>query len=141
MAHFPINHPLRPVYRVLAALAGLYVVVFGIVGLNHSTGTGLFGREHTYALGLRTNMAFSILSIAVGVLVFAGALYGRKIDQFVNLAAGTVFLLAGLVMLSVMQTGANLLNFTVATCVVSFLIGLVLLAAGLYGNVAAPEAA
>jgi predicted PurR-regulated permease PerM len=33
MAHTPVNHPLRPFYRVLSGLVGLYVVLFGILGL------------------------------------------------------------------------------------------------------------
>ena len=32
MAHFPVNHPLRPLYRTLAGLVGAYLLVFGIVG-------------------------------------------------------------------------------------------------------------
>jgi hypothetical protein len=135
VAHIPINHPLRPLYRTLAALAGLYVLVFGIVGLNRSWGGGFFGHADTYALGLRTNVAFSLLSIVVGFVVFAGALYGRNVDHYINLVGGFVFLLAGLAMLALLRTNANFLNFTVGTCVVSFVIGTAMLVAGLYGRV------
>ena len=134
--HFPINHRFRRIYRTLAGLAGLYVLIFGIIGVTKAGGTGLFGRGHIVALGLRTNMAFSILSIVVGVLVIGATLYGRNLAHFVHFFGGLVFLLAGLVMLAVLRTSANFLNFTVATCVVSFVIGLVMLTAGLYGRVA-----
>ena len=40
----------------------------------------------------------------------------------------------GLVMLVLLQTEANFFNFQVATCVVSFLIGTLLVLAGLYGK-------
>jgi hypothetical protein len=139
MAHLPVNHHLRPLYRTLAGLAGAYILVFGIAGLVESAGTPLFGRQGTWVLGLRTNLAFSLLSIAVGVIVLGANLIGRNLDQYVNLAAAVTFLVAGLVMMTLLQTDANFLNFTMATCVVSFILGLVMLAAGLYGRVGSPE--
>jgi hypothetical protein len=138
-AHLPINHPLRPLYRFLAALTGLYVLLFGIVGLVQSGRHPLFARDHIVALGLRTNMAFSLLSILMGLLVVAAAIIGRNVDFRVFLFGGLVFLVSGMAMLVVMQTSLNLLNFTVATCVVSFLVGLVLVTAGLYGRSGTPE--
>jgi Domain of unknown function (DUF4383) len=137
MAHIPVNHPLQPVYRVLAFLVGLYVLVFGIVGLTRSTGHPFFAHHQAItALGLNTNMAFSLLSIVAGAVVAVGAIYGRNIDHFINLAGGVVFLLSGLVMLVVQRTDANILNFTVRTCIVSFVIGTILSVAGLYGKTA-----
>jgi len=44
-------------------------------------------------------------------------------------------------MLVLQRTSGNFLNFTVATCVVSFLIGMVLFAAGLYGKTGGVEVA
>lgn len=134
MSHLPVNHHLRPLYRVLSALAALYVLVFGVVGLIETSGTPLFGREETYALGLRTNLAFSLLSIVAGVVVLIGLAVGRNVDRFVNLWGGVLFLAVGLIMLTVLQTDANILNFTVSTCIVSFVIGTVLFSAGLYGR-------
>jgi hypothetical protein len=46
-----------------------------------------------------------------------------------------VFLLAGLFMMALLQTDLNLLNFTVATCVTSFVFGLTFGVAGLFGKV------
>jgi hypothetical protein len=57
------------------------------------------------------------------------------VDQWINLVGGIVFLVAGIAMMTLMQTDLNFLGFTMATCVVSFLIGLVLFTAGLYGRV------
>jgi hypothetical protein len=134
MSHLPVNHHLRPLYRALSALMALYVLVFGIVGSAQTLGTPLFGREATYALGLRTNLAFSLMSIVAGIVVLIGLVLGRNVDRFVNLWGGIVFLAVGLLMLTVLQTDANILNFTVSTCIVSFIIGVVLFAAGLYGR-------
>ena len=67
MAHIPINHPLQPFYRVLAGLIGLYLVVFGTVGVIKTRGLPLFEQDGLpWVLGLRANLAFAILSIVVG---------------------------------------------------------------------------
>ena len=139
--HLPINHPLRGLYRSLGALAGLYVLVFGIVGLTVSSGHAAFGRGPYVALGLHTNVAFSVLSILVGLVVLVAAVVGRNVAQYVFLFGGLVFLGAGMAMLALMQTGLNVLNYTVATCVVSFLIGLVMVTSGLYTRTGPPARA
>jgi hypothetical protein len=139
MAHTPVNHPMRPLYRVLAGLAGLYVLLFGIMGVVETAGTEPFGHPSAYALGLRTNLAFSIISVVAGVVVLAATLIGRNIDYRVNQVAGYAFAGMGMLMLALLQTDANVLNFSVATCVVSFVISLVLLTAGLYSKVGSPD--
>jgi hypothetical protein len=135
MVHLPVNHRFRRPYRGLAALAGLYVLIFGIVGLIRTWGTGFFAHSDVYALGLRTNPAFAVLSILVGILVLAASAMGGNVSHVVNQVAGGVFLLAGMLMLTVLRTGANLLDFTVTTCIVSYVLGLAMLTAGLYGRV------
>jgi Domain of unknown function (DUF4383) len=137
--HTPVNHPLRPLYRVIGGLCGLYVLFFGIVGLIETRGTELFGNPPAYALGLKTNMAFSLVSIVAGIIILAGTLIGRNIDQKINYYGGFVFMAMGILMLCLLQTDANFLNFSVATCVVSFVIGLALVTAGLYGKVGTAE--
>jgi hypothetical protein len=139
MAHTPVNHPLRPLYRVLAGLIGLYVLVFGIIGAVKTAGTDLFGDPAEYALGLRTNLAFALISIAAGVVIVAVCAIGRNLDHRVNQIAGYAFMAMGAVMLALLQTDGNFLNFSVATCIVSFVIGLVLLTAGLYGKIGSAE--
>jgi hypothetical protein len=135
-SHFPINHRLQPMYRVLAALAGIYVLAFGIAGVIRTAGKPFFDQVgDTTVLGLRSNLAFAILSIVAGVIVLGGALIGGNLDHFINLVAGIVFLVAGFLMMLLLQTNADFLNFHMATCIVSFVIGLVLLTAGLYGRV------
>jgi hypothetical protein len=139
MAHLPVNHPARPALRVLAAAIGLYVLGFGVVGLVETWGEPFFDRGDHAALGLSTNPAFSLLSIAAGLVLLGGAGYGRNVDHFIELAGGGVFLVAGVVMLALLRTDANLLNFALRNCIVSFLIGLTLLTAGMYGKVGPPD--
>ena len=135
MPHIPVNHHLQPGYRILAALAGLFVLVFGIIGITQTAGDPLFSQHGSQSVfGLKLNLAFAIISVLVGIVVLLGALSGRNIDHVINIVGGGVFLVAGMLMLSLLQTEANFLNFRVATCVVSFVIGIVLLLAGLYGK-------
>jgi hypothetical protein len=142
MSHFPVNHPLRRLYRALAALAGLYVLIFGIVGVVKTGGYGFFAQHGTpSALGLHSNRAFAILSIVAGAIIVGAAVYGRNLDMWVNLAGGVVFLLSGFVMMVLLQTTFNYLGFTMTTCIVSFVIGLIMLTAGFYGQVASPSRA
>jgi hypothetical protein len=134
MAHEPVNHPLRPVYRALAGLTGLYVLVFGIIGVVRTGGGDVFAREDTVVLGLRTNAGFSIISVVAGIVILAGVAVGRNMDRFVNKWGGYAFLGVGMVALALLRTDANYLNFSMTTCIVSFVIGMVLLTAGLYGK-------
>jgi hypothetical protein len=135
MAHIPINHPLRPLYRVLTALAGLYILIFGIIGATKSGGQSLFDQNHLHwVLGLRTNLAFAILSIVAGVVIMIAVFIGRNIDHYLDIGAGLTFILVGMLMLGLLQTDANFLGFSVVNCVVSFVIGIVVFAAGLYGK-------
>jgi hypothetical protein len=139
MAHIPINHPLRPVYRVLSGLSGLYVLIFGLIGFIRTSDLDFFTRHGEWVLGLRTNLAFSVLSIIAGAAVLAGAVIGRNLFVLVNLAAGVVFLVAGMAMMTLLQTDANFLAFSMINCIMSFIFGLLFLAAGLYGKVGSPE--
>ncbi|GGJ92508.1 hypothetical protein GCM10010123_23000 [Pilimelia anulata] len=141
MLHMPVNHPLREVFRAFAGIVGGYVFAFGVVGLFASWGEPLFSRADLWALGLRTNPAFALLSILVGGVVLSAAVLGHRFAHWVNLVGGIVFLAAGVAMLGLMQTPANLLNFSVATCVASYLMGMAMLLAGLYDRIGSPAEA
>jgi hypothetical protein len=135
--HLPVNHPLRPVYRVLAALVGAYSLLFGIVGFTKTQGTSLFGHtDLPWVLGLRTNLAFALLSIVSGAVLIVCAVIGGTLDFFVNLLGGLVFMVVGMLMLGLMQTDANFLGFSMTNCVVSLLLGTIVFTAGLYGRTA-----
>ncbi|MFD0560527.1 uncharacterized protein DUF4383 [Stackebrandtia endophytica] len=138
MDHLPINHPLRPLWRGLAFLAGVYIVVFGVIGFIEAQSAGLDWFAQTglpSVMFLKANPAFSLMSIVVGAIVVIGALVGRNVDRWINLLAGTVFLLAGMGMMLVLRTDVNFFGFTMSACIASFILGLVMLTAGLYGRV------
>jgi Domain of unknown function (DUF4383) len=140
MLHTPVNHHLRPLYRTLAGLAGVYVLLFGIIGLVQTRGLDLFAQHDLpWVLGLRTNPAFSILSIGAGLLILVATFIGRNIDYLINLTASGIFLVTGLVMLVLQRTDANFLGFSVSNCIASFILGIITGTAGLYGKVGSVE--
>ena len=139
MAHIPVNHPLRPLYRTIAGLIGLYVLVFGILGLIETWGRPLFERDGRWVLGLRTNLAFSLMSVVFGAIIVLGALHRGNLGHFMSLVIGVIFMVAGLGMMAFMQTDLNFLNFSMSTAIVSLIFGLLFLATGLYDKVGSPE--
>jgi uncharacterized membrane protein YoaK (UPF0700 family) len=135
MAHLPVDHPLRGLYRGAALLTGAGLTVFGVVGYARSASLPFFDQDGVRVFMLSTNRAFALLSIVVGLLVLVVTAIGRNLDVPANVALGGVFLLSGLVMLCVLRTGLNFLAFSVTNVNVSFVIGLILITAGLYGTV------
>ena len=135
LTHLPINHPLRNLYRAAAALIGAGVLVFGIVGFTRTRGTALFAQDHLpWVLGLRTNLAFALLSIVSGAVLLVCAVVGRNLDHVVNFLGGIVFMAVGMLMLGLLRTDANFLGFSMTNCIVSFVLGTIVFAAGLYGR-------
>lgn len=141
MAHNPVNHPARPVYRVIAGLTGLYFVIFGVLGVLETSGSELFAQDDTRVLGQGTNLGWSVIMALLGVVILAAAGVGRNVDTRVNQIVAYVFLVLGLAELAVLRTDANYFNFTVSTCVVAMIAGLVLLMAGMYTKVGTEEEA
>jgi uncharacterized membrane protein len=133
MAHTPINHPLRPIYRTLAAIVGIYLIVFGVVGL---VGTG--GHR---VLGQRANLLWSIIALVLGVAVLIVIVIGRNLDAVLEQYIGWGLVGIATYELAVNRTDANFLNFSIATVIVTYIIALVLVMAGLYSKVGTDEAA
>jgi hypothetical protein len=141
MAHFPVNHPLRPIYRALGALTGAYYVVFGIIGVIVTADEGMFGTGGDRVLGQQTNLFWSIVSLAIGAIVLAAAVIGRNLDTLVDKFVGWGLLVVGTYALAMIRTDANFLDFSIATVVVTYLAGLILIMAGLYSKIAPAEQA
>ncbi len=136
MAHTPVNHPLRPLYRAVAGLAGLYLVVFGILGALATADAGMFARDTEHVLGQGTNLAWSIVTAVVGVIVLIGVAVGRNVDAAVDQYMGWALLVIGMFLLAVARTDVNVFNVDAVTVSVTFFVGLVLITAGLYSKVA-----
>ena len=126
---------------MLAVLAGLYVLVFGVVGAVQTVGAPMFDRSDDVALGLRTNLAFALLSVGAGVVILLAIVVGRNVDRAVNLWGGVGFMAVGTALMAVLHTGSQRAELLDRhgdrrhSC-----IGLVLFTAGMYGLSGAGDA-
>ncbi|MET7877975.1 DUF4383 domain-containing protein [Micromonospora profundi] len=141
MAHTPVNHPARPIYRAIGGLTGLYLVVFGVLGIIATAGDELFAQDDTHVLGQGTNFGFSLLSILLGIVVLVGTVLGRNIDVAINQWLAYALMAIGLGSLAFIRTDANIFNFSVFTVIVMLTVSMVLLMAGMYGKVGSEEEA
>ncbi|MEV5823065.1 DUF4383 domain-containing protein [Micromonospora haikouensis] len=139
MAHTPVNHPARPIYRAIGGLVGLYFLVFGVLGLVASAGNDFLAQDDTTVLGQGTNLGFSLLSIVLGIAIVAGTVIGRNLDVAINQWLAYALMVLGLAELAFLQTDANIFNFTITTDIVVLTLSMVLLMAGMYGKVGTDE--
>ncbi|MEU4640098.1 DUF4383 domain-containing protein [Micromonospora sp. NPDC023814] len=139
MAHTPVNHPARPVYRAIGGLTGLYLVAFGVLGIIASAGNEVLAQDDTQVLGQGTNLGFSLLSALLGAAVLAGTVIGRNIDVMINQWMAYGIMVISLAGLAFIQTEANIFNFSIITVIVLMVVSLVLLTAGMYGKVGTEE--
>jgi len=130
--HNPVNHPLRPLYRALGALVGVWFVLFGIVGLIVNSGNDFFANPGERVLGLGANMFASIISLVTGVIIVVATAIGRNIDTQTYKLLGWGVLVVGSYGLATSRTDANFLGFTISTVVVDYIAGLILVLASLY---------
>ncbi|WP_431044650.1 DUF4383 domain-containing protein [Streptomyces sp. P1-3] len=131
--HLPLDHRLSQVYRVGAGLMGLVLLAFGIFGLIDKV--GFFDTRGDTVSGLNTNGALSVLSIAVGLLLFAGMVIGGNVASTVNCVVAVGFLLSGFVNLALLRTDLNFLAFRIQNVLFSFAVGIMLMIFGMYGRV------
>ncbi|MFJ2769820.1 DUF4383 domain-containing protein [Streptomyces sp. NPDC087300] len=129
----PVDHRLSKVYRVGAGLMGLVLLAFGVLGLIDKI--GFFDTRGDTVAGLNTNGALSVLSIAVGLLLFAGMVIGGNAASTLNMVLGVLFLLSGFVNLALLDSRYNFLAFRIQNVLFSFVVGLLLMTFGMYGRV------
>ncbi|MGC4761704.1 DUF4383 domain-containing protein [Micromonospora sp. DT46] len=139
MAHTPVNHPARPVYRAIGGLTGLYLVAFGVLGIIASAGNEALAQDDTQVLGQGTNLGFSLLSVLLGAAVLAGTAIGRNIDVMINQWLAYAIMVISLAGLAFIQTEANIFNFSIFTVIALMVVSLVLLMVGMYGKVGTDE--
>ncbi|GAA1590085.1 hypothetical protein GCM10009731_49590 [Streptomyces globosus] len=131
--HLPADHKLITVYRVGAGLTGLLLVVFGVLGLIDRI--GFFDTGGDTVLSLNTNGALSVLSICVGLLLFAGMVIGGNFASTLNITLGLAFIASGFVNLALLDTELNFLAFKIQNVLFSFVVGVMLMWFGMYGRV------
>jgi hypothetical protein len=142
MAHYPLNHHLRPAYRLLAGLAGLYFALVGLIGLAKTWGDPFFYRHGgDWALGLRVNPASAWLYAIVGVVLLAAVLLGGNVFHRVAIVLGWGLCGVSVLVMAFIQTDVNILHASMINVIVTIALGLVTLTAGLYGKVGNASAA
>ncbi|MET8254794.1 DUF4383 domain-containing protein [Micromonospora sp. NPDC005197] len=141
MAHTPINHPARPIYRAIGGLTGLYLVVFGVLGIITSAGNEILAQDDTRVLGQGANLGFSLLCVLLGLVVLVGTALGRNIDVAINQWMAYALMVISLAGLAFIRTDANFFNFSIFTVIVVMTAALVLLMAGMYGKVGTEDEA
>jgi hypothetical protein len=133
LSHAPVNHPLRPVYRTIAALSAVVTVVVGVIGFAVTSSHDYFGQGDGSVLGLGMNPGHALLMAGTGVVVLLALLIGRNVDQVLLLLLGVGLMAVGTFGLVVMRTAdINVLNYRMPNVVLAYVIGALLLTAGLY---------
>ncbi|KAB1937038.1 DUF4383 domain-containing protein [Micromonospora sp. ALFpr18c] len=141
MAHTPVNHPARPIYRAIGGLTGLYLVAFGVLSIITSTGNEILAQDDTRVLGQGTNLALGLLSVLLGLIVLVGTALGRNIDVAINQWLAYALMVISLASLAFIRTDANILNVSIVTVIVMMTVALVLLMVGMYGKVGTEDEA
>ncbi|MGW1671634.1 DUF4383 domain-containing protein [Streptomyces sp. NPDC002324] len=131
--HLPVDHRLSRVYRFGAGLMGLFLLVFGILGLIDKV--GWFDTRGDEVVGLSTNGTLSVLSIAVGLLLLVGMVIGGNFASTLNMTLGVLFILSGFANLALLDTDGNFLAFRIQNVLFSFVVGVLLMTFGMYGRV------
>jgi hypothetical protein len=133
LAHIPINHHLRPLYRALAGLSGLFLVVVGVWAVIETSGLDLFAREGLpKVLGLQFNPFSAGMYVVFGIGVLAVTALGRNIDHLGNFWLGQLLVLIALLDLAFLRTDANLLGLNMTSVIVTMIVGLVVWTSSLY---------
>src|SRR3954469_21028100 len=121
------------VHRVGALVVAAVIAAFGVLGL--VDGLDYFSTDGERIAGLSSNGLLSTISLVTAAVLVAAALRGSRVASTVMLVIGVLFLVSALANLAVLETGYNVLAFSMANVIFSICAGLVLLTLGAYGRV------
>jgi hypothetical protein len=121
------------VQRLGAVTVGLFLLVFGLVGLTR--GLPFLATTGQRIAGLSSNGALSVLSVVVGIVLVGAAARGPRVASSVMMVLGVLFLLSAVVNGALLESRANLLAFQLSNVVFSVVVGLLLLVLGAYGRI------
>ena len=120
------------VHRAGAAVFGLGIAVFGVLGLADRLDP--FAVEGRPLLGLSTNGLLSVVSLVVGAVLVTAAVRGGRMASTVTTVVGALFVLSGIVNVLVLETPFNILAFEMPNVIFSLVAGAFLLVLGSYGR-------
>src|SRR5689334_20006596 len=129
LAHIPINHHLRGLWRAVGALSGLYLVALGIYGIVETSGLELFAQEDLpKVFGQQLNPASAGMVLVLGAVVVIVTVLGRNLDHFTNFWVGQILVVVTLLSMAVLRTDANVLGLNMTSVIVIMSVGVLVLA-------------
>lgn len=127
------THPIHTVHRVGIGGLGLFLLLFGMIGLSrrltfHST-------QGEIVMGLQTNGLLAAVSVVVSLVLIGSAAHGGRTASTVGIASGGLFLVSGIANVFVLGTDLNMFAFGLSNVVFSLVVGMGLLFTGAYGRI------
>lgn len=140
LAHIPINHHLRGLYRAVAGLSGLYLVALGIYGIVETSGLDLFAQDDLpEVLQQQLNPASAGMLLVLGGIVVIVTALGRNLDHYGNFWIGQILIVVSLLSMAVLRTDANVLGFNMTSVIVVMVVGVFILTASMYAKIGRSE--
>lgn len=125
-------HPVHYVHRVGAAVLGVILVVFAVLG--YADGLAPFSTQGRDLVGLSTNGLLSTISVVAALVLFTAAAIRGPVASTTTAVMGGLFLASGLLHLAILRTSWNVLDFGLTNVYFSLVAGMGLLFLGLYGR-------
>jgi signal transduction histidine kinase len=126
------EHRIWHVHQVGSGVLGGVILTFGVLGFVNRL--DFFATSGGEVAGYSSNGLLSTVSVVVGLVLIASAFAPRATSSWVATGVGSVFILAGLANLALLETSANILAFEMPNVLFSVLSGIVLLSLGLFGR-------
>ena len=133
-APFRATHPIHTVHRVGIGAVGLFLLLFGSVGLIRRLPFASVRGQ--MVVGLSTNGLLATISLVVCVVLIAAAIRGGHAASTVGMVIGALFLISGVANIFLIGTTMNMLAFRLSNVIFSLVVGMVLLFTGAYGRIA-----
>jgi hypothetical protein len=127
------HHRIHTVHRVSIAALGVFLLIFGVLGLTERL--EFLSSHGAIIMGLSTNGLLATISVLVAVVLIVAAARGGPTASSVGIVLGVLFLLSGLANLFVLGTETNMLGFRLSNVIFSLVIGMMLLFLGAYGRI------
>jgi hypothetical protein len=125
-------------HRIGMLLLGGFVFVFGLVGLTWRP--EVFSTHGPVVFGMTTNGFLAFLSMVVGFMLVFAAVFGGPVAAYGAIAAGSAFILSGVVNVFLLGTSLNIMAFSFSNVVFSWVVGAGLVVVGIIGRREHPTA-
>jgi hypothetical protein len=126
------SHPIHTLHRVSIGCLGLFLLLFGMLGLTRHL--GFLSSHGAIVMGLSTNGLLATISVVVGLVLAAASVRGGPTASMVGIVFGIIFLISGLANILVLGSAMNMLAFRLSNVIFSLAVGTVLLFIGAYGR-------